>query len=188
MSYVSIQDLPQNVFSALRSLTYYGKDIEVVPSEQVHMGPGGTVGRRKFVCVMNLETGERKTYNGSFGGANPFVNTVPDSDQTFDIPVNGIAITGSIGTGPTWAKIHVHPSNIASLLPEVESISDREQKILYVFKGYKSSYRKQALSKHNVSQEELDKLVNEGYLKRAKNGATSITTKGKNQAKRDLYW
>ena len=78
------------------------------------------------------------------------------------------------------------------MLPQTKSITDRQAQILSVFKMFKSSYRKEALydgweAKRKfiggkVDSTEVDALVESGHLKRNKNGATAITTKGKNSA------
>jgi hypothetical protein len=80
-----------------------------------------------------------------------------------------------------YAKIYVNPSNIFTLLPE-DNVSDREGIILGIYKGLKSSYRKEFLSKHDVKEDEINALVERGLLLRNKTGI-KISTNGKNYAK-----
>jgi hypothetical protein len=68
----------------------------------------------------------------------------------------------------------------------VERLSEEERRVMYCYGALKSGeYRKNALAeiarKHRCDTSAIvDSLVSRGYLKRATNGATQITTLGKN--------
>jgi hypothetical protein len=95
-------------------------------------------------------------------------------------------LVGRIGGGrPTYASLVVGPANMnPTLLPPQSELTEKERWALGVFKTYKSSYRKEKLRERGVTAEEIKSLADRGFLKIAKNGATSITTEGKNNAAR----
>jgi hypothetical protein len=90
--YTQVKDLPETIQSALNSLNYGRKDISLEVAESISPRVGGGDGLRGFCCIVNIETGERKTEVGSWGGSSMFqesaVNPV-DSDHTdYVIPPN----------------------------------------------------------------------------------------------------
>jgi hypothetical protein len=133
---------------------------------------------------VNVETGERQIRYGSWGGANMFNpgNQVDNDDASYPIPVNGAAIKGSEGgSRPVSARIYVRPDALAPMLPPVAALTPTETGALYCYKALKSGqYRQDELRRYAVDAATIDGLVSRGYLKRASNGSTSITTEGKN--------
>jgi hypothetical protein len=183
--FVLVKDLPPAVQAALESVSYGSKDIKVKAAESVHLGDAGAGnGRKAFVVLVNLDNGTHQTIMGSWGGQNMFDKTNPvDNDRgVHALPGNGLAITGSIGTGPTWATIHIPASMTARILPTGSGIevTDDEKNVLACYLGYTSAYRKELFARKGVKAEVFDGLVARGLIKRNKAGATSITTDGKN--------
>jgi hypothetical protein len=183
--FVLVKDLPAAVQAALASVRYGSKDIKVKASETVHLGDAGAGnGRKAFVVLVNLDNGTHQTIMGSWGGQNMFnPNNPVDNDRgEHALPGNGLAITGSIGTGPTWATIHIPASMTAKILPTSSGIevTETERNVLACYVGYTSTYRKAEFARKGIKPEVFDSLVERGLLKRNKAGATSITTDGKN--------
>lgn len=188
MTYISTKELPKIVQSVLSSVGYHGKDIEIVIKEDVSVYCSGGDGYRYFAMIVDLSTNDVKRYMGSWAGANQYnlSNRVDLDDKNYVIPENVVVIIGHEGgTSPVRASLTISPKNIVpGLLPANSGLSDKERWVLGVFKSMTPAYRKEALSSYG---EVVDKLVVEGYLKRSKNGATQITTLGKNNAKSVCY-
>jgi hypothetical protein len=177
--FVSVSSLPSAVKSVLSSNGYGKKDIGIKAQESfTFVGGAYGDGYRAWAVLMNLETGESKSFIGSWGGSNMFTKSHVDDDQTIhNIPVNGIVIEGQEGRWVS-ASIIVHANNMPKYLPAVSEITDAEGKILYYFSAYTSAGRKAVLNdSHTLA---IDSLVTRGFLKRNKAGSTAITTKGKN--------
>jgi hypothetical protein len=185
MTHAITKDLPESIRAVLASLGYGKKDIRIEVSETVVVGQGGGDGRRSFYAIVALDGSvPPKQEYGSWGGANPFETRRVDHDQTPHPIQSGFAvITGSSGVN-VYATIHVHPSNIAPLLPVKVELNDRLRAVLKAFKELTSAGRKNEWEIYNPSSKpteaELDELVNRKLLKRNKAGAMSITTEGKN--------
>jgi len=190
--YVELTNLPPSIRAALKEAGYNRKDIEVNTAEVICPRPPSGQGRRGFtaVCVLSDDIPEYKMTWGSWGGSNMFVQTIDDVHQEVQIPPNRAFVMGTSSSPgyPGYAYITVHPSNMnPSLLPSEGSVSEREAKILAVFRALKSAYRKDQLDSMSVKDDEVDSLVQRGYLDRNKAGATKITTKGRNASARTYY-
>jgi hypothetical protein len=114
---------------------------------------------------------------GSWGGANAFVNNnVIDLDSNeYTIPLDCAVIKGSEGYLGTIASVILNPGNLPKWLPAKVDMSKEELDVLNQFISLKSSYR-DLTGKGEV----VDSLVQRGFLKRNKTGATAITVEGKN--------
>lgn len=183
MPYIRVKDLPETLQSLLKACDYHRSDICVnVKETESLLCPGGS-GYKGFTIIVNLSTGESRWLNGSWGGANMFNPTnAVDLDQTmYTLPNDCAIIKGTIGgtTGSTFASITIPPSNASKYLPESNTLSDKDKSILGVYRSYKPSYRKDELYRIGCTQEDLDILISQGYLKRDGRGI-QITTKGKN--------
>lgn len=180
--YTLVNELPSCVQNALVSVGYGRKDIEIVKAESVSPFDGGSRGRRGFLVLVNIETGERQIHYGSWGGSNMFNphNQVDLDDRSYPLPPNGCAIKGSQGD-KVWATLYLHPSNVLALLPAAsETLPEDERRALRAFVSLKASYRKDAIGKEYDRL--VGNLVQSGHLSRSKAGAVTITTKGKNAA------
>ena len=133
---------------------------------------------------MGEKPGETKSFEGSWGGANMFnPGNAVDLDKTQrPLPEGFAVIKGSTGNF-MHAYILLNPNNLAKFLPinDVE-LSPRDRWILYTFDGLTSAGRKDEwrYSRDIPSEDDLNRLAEMGYLKRSRNGATKITTEGKN--------
>lgn len=187
--YVQVNDLPRPIQRALEAVAYHCKDITIEAAEEISVSVAGGAGERGFAILVNLDNGEFKISRGSWGGANIFNpnNAVDLDDRLHKIPLNGAVIKGSEGNS-TFAYVYVNPQNLAPMLPKRAEVSEKESMILACFKGLKSGdYRQQALRRLGTTEAEITSLVDRGFLKRNKGGATQITTEGKNAAKPHYY-
>lgn len=179
--HIETKNLPPILQRELAKVEFHGKDICVEAKETAILSDCGCEGRRAFVVLLNMTTGESRYVQGSWGGANIFnpQNPVDLDDRTHIIPPNGAVIKGSQGYGGVRATIFVHPSSLAPLLPAGPTVTDREKQILGLM-GYKSFYKKERMDEMKVTPEELTSLASKGLIKINKAGASSITTAGKN--------
>jgi hypothetical protein len=184
--YIDVRECPPHVRAALEAIGYGARDIELVAAESFSPYSEAGKGSRGVCVIVNLATGEREQLRGSWGGSNPFARTlVDDSQELVPMPANAAVIKGQTGYPRTFARILVHPDALPRLLPAAEqdrdALTDAEQQAIYCFAAIKGgAYRRDELARRNVSAATVDDLVARGYLKRARNGATSITTRGKN--------
>jgi hypothetical protein len=178
---IKVDTLPDSIRNALKSVEYFKSDvyIEGKETESVMCYASGD-GRRGFTLIVNLETGECKTMQGSWGGSNMFNsnNAVDTNDSAYPMHSGIAVIKGSTGYPRTFASITLHPSNIVPLLPTVDpTLTDDEKYLLAQFVRLKPSYRD---TKGKAAEAMIASLVSRGYLKQNKAGATQITTEGKN--------
>jgi len=190
--YVKVSDLPRSIQRALESAGYNRKDIEVRVEEKFEPRPPSAQGRKGFCAACRLDdTDEFQIRWGSFGGSNMFTKTIDDVDAIWTIPDFVAFVTGLSNAGPGYpgfATIHVSPKNVVpSLMAPTSQVSEREAKILCIFKSLKSSARKEYLSRMKATDAEVNVLVERGYLSRNAAGATSITTEGRNAAGKEYY-
>ena len=188
--YVKVNDLPDIVRSKLNDVKYGRVDIEVQAREKVSPASGSGDGYQSFCIIINLSNNDVKHLTGSWGGANMFNpgNQVDLDTKSYDIPDGFVVITGSVGgSKPTYASISMNPNNIAKFLPEKTGLTERQATILYTYKGLNPRGRKDYwdrwdsdMKRAKPSEDELNELATMGLLKRSKNGATQITTDGRN--------
>lgn len=182
--WVKVTELPDSVQAALDSVSYGRVDIEVKVASTLVMSSAGCDGRRAFVTLVNLSTGERATELGSWGGENMFnpLNAVDRDNQPYPLPPNGVVVLGSTGYPRTFATLHIAPSltdrMLAAPAPEV---TEEERNALYCFASIKGGeYRRDEMRRRKVSPGTVDALVERGWLKRNRALATQITTEGRN--------
>jgi len=182
---VSVKELPKPLQKALKEMGYKRRDISVEPKDKAHMQHLAGEGRRSVTAVVNLATGKYEVGRGAWGGPSPNDPRGVDLDQgVHAIPPNGAVIIGiEGGRHPMSAWIYVHPHSIAPILPGGADTTERQRSILGLW-GYTSSYRKEEMRYMGVTEKEIDELVRMGMLKKSKSGATSITTKGKNEMRK----
>jgi hypothetical protein len=128
------------------------------------------------VIAVNLDTGERKSMIGSWGGGNMFTSTLVDAgSEMAELPANGAVIKGTMGYPRTYATIYAHPNALGRFLPAGEDDRDEltaeELQALYCFVCIKGGeYRREELRRRSVSDSTVDGLVSRGYLKRNRAG------------------
>ena len=182
-----VKELHPLIQSTLKRVRYGVTDIRVEAVESISTYSAGNKGARGFVMLVNIESGEVKGFTGSWGGSNMFTQTIVDDNQeVIPMPVNGVVIKGQMGYPRTFATLYVHPRMMPKYLPSgnEEVLSDEEQNALYCFAAIKGGeYRRMEMARRDVSTATVDSLVERGYLKRNRAGATQITTRGKNAPK-----
>lgn len=182
--HVEVTSLSPHVRKALDSVSYGARDIPLIAAESVDSYSEGDRGSRGFVLILNLDTGAYKRVTGQWGGGNMFTRSpVDEGGERIPIPPNGAVIKGSMGYPRTFARIYAHPEAHGRFLPsgETETLSPEEAQCVYCFCAIKGGeYRRDEMRRRGVTPATVDSLVERGYLKRSKNGATAITTKGKN--------
>jgi len=186
--YAKVRDLPESIQSALRAVSYGAADIEVRAAEKVSPQVCGGDGKRGFCVLIMLATGQREELIGSWGGSNMFnpQNQVDLDSADYPIPDGVAVIKGTMGYPRTFATLYLAPSNIAKLLPAPTELDPRDRWILYTFSGLNSMGRRNEWARYRdtPSEADLNRLAAAGYLKRSRNGATQITTEGKNALNR----
>jgi hypothetical protein len=178
---VATNELPPALRKALKQVGYKRRDISVEPATATSVRSVAGKGQRGFAMAVNMATGAISDVEvGSWGGQNPFERKPVDwHDKPVKIPPNGAIITGSLGYKGPFATIYVHPDALAPLLPGNADVTEREADILRMA-SYKSFYKKELFVRNRVNQDEIKSLVERGYMKMNKAGATSLTPKGKN--------
>lgn len=189
MTYVQVGNLPECLQAPLRGIYGKTKDIELRPTTQWSPQMAADKGCRAVVSLVNLTTGEVQSHQGSWGGANPWNqdNAIDLDGRLRPLPPGFAVIKASTGYRK-YAYIELHPDNVAPLLPAAKGeLSEKDRKILACYKSLKSGYRREYLDRLGATDTDLDRLVEGGYLKRNKNGATRITTEGRNNAAPNYY-
>jgi len=186
---VKVNELPKSLQSALSSNGYHKPDIEVIAKETTSLNPGTAFeGNRGFTCAVNLESGHSGYYQslqGSWGGANSFEHTIDHDDTQMPIESNMALIKGENGGRGSFARIYVAPGTLAKFLPAPKAeLTEAQGVVLHCLKAYKSSYRRDEARRYGVKAGTWDatlvELAGLGYAKISKNGASQITTEGKN--------
>src|ERR1700690_508312 len=182
--FVQVKALPHTVQNALHGCGYRKPDIAIRGAETFTLESAYGDGYRAFAVLLNMETGDQKGFEGSWGGANPFETRRVDADQSEHlIPVNGAAITGQYGGtgGKVSARLYVRPDALPKYLPEKIELNDLHKSILYAFDCLKAGpYRQEALTQVGASDADIMRLVTLGLIKVNKAGSKAITTEGKN--------
>ena len=207
--HVKTNTLHPTIRQMLSSVSYGAPDIEIQTAETISPCVGGGAGQKGFFALINLQTGESKRVDGSWGGANMFNpdNAVDLNDSRYPLPAHGCAIKGSIGHPRTFATIYVHPDHLQAFLPSGSQIelSADEKQVLSAYRGLTSAGRKDEFERWNrdarwgnadwyyspdripfrpMRTEEvaatIDSLIGKGLLARNKAGAVSVTLAGKN--------
>lgn len=185
---VETKALPDSVKRALALVGYGSRSIRVRASETVDVQNMGGDGMRGYYVVFALDGSvEPRVSYGSWGGPNPFETRQVDvDDRKHPIPPGGAVIVGSTGGRGTYGVLHVHPSNIAPMLPPKTELTERQRDILGQWVSLSSAGRKTEWEYGRATKPtdvELDELCKLGFLKRNKAGAISITVEGRNAAR-----
>lgn len=183
--WIKVKELPESVRYALDSVGYGRGDVEVRAVRELVMSSAGSDGRRAFVVMVNLSTGERAGEFGSWGGENMFNprNPVDRDRKAYELPPNGVVILGSQGYPQTFATLYVSPDVLdrTMLPPAAEELTREELDGIYAHACVKGgAYRREELRRRNVREETVDGLVSRGYLSENRAGARQVTTAGRN--------
>lgn len=182
--YVKVDQLADVFQSALKSVEYHKKDILIIGTDRVEAAVYADKGKKGFIILVDFLKSVKEIHWGSWGGSNMFTPNSPVDNDTKEhgIPKGGAVIKGEKGYNGTYAVMFVNPADLAGFLPEKPvELTDEEKSCLYCFRAFKGGEaRKEELRRRNVSIACINKLVNRGFLKQNKVGATQITTEGKN--------
>lgn len=182
--HVEVRDLSPVLQRALASVRYGARDISVEARDSIALRTGaGSAGARGFVTIVNLVSGEFHTEVGDWGGPGLGMKLADFSDDRLQLTDDACVILGSMGYPRTFARIYANGRVIGRFLPssDSETLTEIEQQAIYCFAAIKGGeYRREEMRRRKVTPDVVDSLVSRGYLKRARNGATQITTKGKN--------
>lgn len=194
--YININDLPSTIQNALRRRGYNRKDIEIKTKETFYTsGYGVSDGRYGFCDLVNIDNGDIKSFNGSWGGSNMFVQTVVDDNRkSMELPINCVVINGSKGgghssiNGQTLAQLTMHPKNMNPKLLTNVLDTKLDEKVFNALlgiksltsKGRKEYYPRKGLGQYNAQNPLILDLYKNGLVKISSAGSISITTKGKN--------
>jgi len=185
--HISMNQLPQCVINAAASDGHKRADIKAVECDSVSPHYPADQGSRGVCIVVNLETGNKvKTY-GSWGGANMF--TAPPVDSVtgpIPIPPGCVVLKGSTGN-LNLLTLYARPEFLAQFEEdEKQELTERESTVLWAHKNCNSKGRKEHYYDRGLTAAQLDLaksgLENKGLLKIAKNGASKLTTAGRNAA------
>lgn len=183
--WIETRELPEAVRVALERVSYGRKDVEVRVTRDLVMSSAGSKGRRAFVLMVNLSTGEVDGQYGSWGGENMFNprNPVDRDSRAYQLPPNGVVVLGSQGYPQTFLTLYVSPDLIdRTMLPAAaEELTKEELDGVYAHACIKGgAYRREELRRRNVRAETVDGLVSRGYLSENRAGARQVTTAGRN--------
>tara|TARA_R110000824_G_scaffold173688_4_gene351827 strand:+ start:100 stop:699 length:600 start_codon:yes stop_codon:yes gene_type:complete len=183
--HISMTQLPQCVINAAASDGHKRADIKAVECDAVSPFYPADAGSRGVCILVDLETGSKTKSYGSWGGANMFVNPPVDSlDCPVPIPEGHVVLKGSTGNLnllTLYARAEFLSQFEEDELPE---LTEREATVLWAHRNCKSSYRKDHYYSRGLTTAQLDiaktGLELKGLLKIAKNGASKLTTAGRN--------
>jgi hypothetical protein len=182
--YVDLKDLPKFLRNALADVRYKRRNIEVIPSTSVEVGIPAFEGNRAYVVAVNLGTGQSKVVEGDWSGG--MGTSAVDRGGRYAVPSNGAVISGEYGGRGSFARLYVHPDNVAGLIEtdSTEELSEDEKYALTYIKifnsqGRKDAFRDKRLGVYGVTNPLVQSLASKGLVK-ARGRAVVITTKGKN--------
>lgn len=205
MTTVTVKSLPRGLAAALRFMGHTKRDVKITAKEiTCVLGGVSQTYTAANVLVPDLDNeasivGRRGVWGGNNGynraPADRTWDPVFDQDGRYPVPVGGAIVVGLIGR---WIDVMVHPETFArfvahevardallegrtdlasAILASDTPLTDEECAILYAHKAFKSGdYRKRVITR---LPDALETCVTRGLIKRASNGACTITTQGK---------
>lgn len=180
--YVPTKELPTFIKKVLKEHRYRSRDIEVIARDRVEsFGFATFEGNRPYAIAINLGTGQTKSMVGDYSGV------TPELKGTLSLKENMAIVTGEYGGRGSFARLYLHPTNMATLLPsnDVEMSEDEKYALKYI-SIYNSSGRKEAFEQkgfgtYSAQHPLVKSLAEKGYVKIG-GRAVRITTNGRNVA------
>lgn len=180
--YIPTKDLPPFIKKVLKEHRFQRRDIEVRATDRVDsFGFATFEGNRPFAIAIDLSTGQTKSVIGDYSGV------TPELKGTLTLRENMAIVTGEHGGRGSFARLFLHPTNMATLLPSNDTeLSENEKYALKYISIYNSSGRKQAFREKGFgtysAQHPLVKSLAEKGLLKISGRAVRITTDGRNVA------
>jgi len=136
---------------------YTGRKFQATATKSVTLSnaywDGGT---RSTYRLIRLSDGQI----ASIGNTNPPQFGGPVKRETVPVTQGFAVVEHSIFCGKDMGlTFHVNPADIAKLLPEPVELSDAERIVLKCTASYKSSYRKQEISRLGLSDDEREAAI-----------------------------
>jgi hypothetical protein len=188
--YVDPSDLPECVQTALRLVGHSGrKSVGVTATTQYASGCCTSGSRAVYVSVHIGSGSVHELHYGSWGGANPF-ESLP-GDSMVDIAPGWCVVGGQTG-GRTYVNVYAHPDTLDRVLPTPVAepeLTEDEIRVLCVHVSLNSRGRKNYFGRRPTLPVDACKarLADLGLLKVARNGASKVTTEGRNTAEQYRY-
>lgn len=186
--HLEVTDLPGPVRRAVKACGKARGTVAMEPATKVYPYPADK-GCRSVAVAVDLATGDTSHVAlGSWGGVNPFESKGLDRGPV-EVPPGFAVVSGQTGYR-TYLTITVHPDSLAPLLPDGgPELTPDEQRVLDVHCAYNSRGRRDYFDRNPVENLEDIKrsLADKGLLKVARNGAATVTAKGRN-ARSGEHW
>lgn len=183
---IDVKTLPSPLNTIIK-----GKTVRIYPAEDV-MGLKAhpNRGERGYVRIIDPANGVDQTYQGSWGGANPFESHKADNEGlTMDIGRGCYILVGYEGgmysSGIHYTSIHMNELDIPKQ-PDMNDVtlSEKETQALYLIRQYNSkgrteSFSRNGLGKYGKENPLVVSLASKGFLKIVGNGV-SVLPEGHN--------
>ena len=180
--YVPTKELPVFINKVLKEHRYTKRDIEVLARDKVEsFGYATSEGNRPYAIAINLGTGQSKSVLGDYTGV------ASDLKGTVSLRENMAIVTGEYGGRGSFARLYIHPTNMARLLPSNDvALGEDEKYALKYISIYNTGGRKEAFSQKGFgqysAQHPLVKSLAEKEFVKVSGQAVRITTNGRNIA------
>lgn len=183
--HVPVRELPRFLVKILADKgRYKRRDIEVIPSPTVDLGIPAFEGNRNYAILVNLGTQQHKTLLGEYSGG--MGQSAIDRPGSYNIPSNGAVVVGEYGGRGSFARIYIHPDNVAALIEDsggVELPEDEKYALTYIAmfnsRGRRDAFSDKGLGSYGPSNPLILSLAQKGLVKVTGRGVR-ITTQGKN--------
>jgi hypothetical protein len=185
--HVSVRDLPDAVYRALKKIGYGRRDIEVIYDTKYSVSAAFEI-NRALAYTIDLRTGRiTDSQIGSWGGSNPWEDRSIDRGEAHPVPSGSVVIAGESGGRGNFLRLYIRPEDVGELMPSPDDdivLTQDEKMALDVIGGIKSGYRsdsfrRKGLGEYSVENPIVESLMEKGLVKSI-GGGIRITTQGKN--------
>lgn len=185
--HIEMSKLPPCVINAAASEGHRKADIKAVGRDSVSPQYIANNGSRGVCILLNLKNGNSTKTYGSWGGPNMFSRGPVDSAPgLLPIPEDYVVLKGSTGN-LNLLTLYARPEFLAQFEEdEKQELTERESTVLWAHKNCNSKGRKEHYYDRGLTAAQLELaksgLESKGLIKIAKNGASKLTTAGRNAA------